>query len=81
MTDVKLCRDCRHFRISLGDLILGWGYEFARCAVVQVPVMNGSALVPFRPGYRDMAFCFSERNPRYESINPCGSTGKLWEAK
>ena len=66
---LKLCKDCKHVR---RDSVLG--YAYAKCAA---PVDGNVNPVTGGPVW----FCSTERNAAFNSINECGSKGRLWEAK
>lgn len=62
---MKICTACKYYRRE-------WfvDRDFARCGA-SISLATG----------RPRQYCGTERNPGFDSINLCGSTGKLWEPR
>jgi hypothetical protein len=74
--ETKFCEDCIHYRLTWFERLLGM-QRFAECNAITRN--DGDRLVARKVNSR--AFCSSERNPAYDSINKCGSRGALFQRK
>jgi hypothetical protein len=66
MTDIKLCKDCKHYKRDWGARITGFGDTFDLCLH---PALTGKV--------KGGRFCDMMRR----SYAGCGEEGKYWEAR
>ena len=69
MTDIKLCKDCKHYKRDWNARITGYGDTFDLCLH---PALTGNVVT----GKTDGRYCDSMRK-----YHECGTEGKLWEAR
>src|SRR4029077_11025104 len=75
--EVKLCKDCKWSHRTISGL-LSWGYATCRNPqVMQKSYKIGEYLV----AGKTEGFCSVERGGDYEPVYPCGTSGRLFEAK
>lgn len=76
MTDLKYCKNCKHCRPEIAEIIFtlgfGDGLEYARCVRPR-----GNDLVS---GNSVKTFCSCERSTYY-TIDTCGKDAKYYEAR
>ena len=69
MTDIKLCKDCKHYKRDWSARITGFGDTFDLCLH---PALTGNVVT----GKFNGRYCDSAR--RYHE---CGPEGRYWEAR
>jgi hypothetical protein len=70
----KLCKDCRWYRKSWFEHLVGGGDRFDTCA-------SPNTTQNLVSGY-DQRFCDMLRSTRWEELDyACGPDGRYWEAK
>jgi hypothetical protein len=69
MTDIKLCKDCKHYKRDWSARITGFGDTFDLCLH---PALTGNLVTAKNNG----RYCDSMRK-----YHECGMEGKLWEAR
>jgi hypothetical protein len=73
MNDVKLCKNCKHFR---RDNILWWQLDFAKC---KAPQNEKKDLISGKITYR-VKYCESQRSVSDDPFS-CSASGQWFEAK
>ena len=69
MTDIKLCKDCKHYKRDWFGRITGFGDTFDLCLH---PLVTGNLVT----GKHNGCYCDSTRR-----FHKCGMEGKYWEAR
>jgi len=70
MTDIKLCKDCKHYKRDWSARITGYGDTFDVCLH---PALTGNVVT----GKSNGRFCDVMRM----EWGKCGPYGKYWEAR
>ena len=70
MTDIKLCKNCKHYKRDWSARITGFGDTFDLCLH---PALTGNVVT----GKFNGRYCDTARN--YGIL--CGMEGKYWEAR
>ena len=69
MTDIKLCKDCKHYKRDWGARFIGLDDKFDLCLH---PLVTGNVVT----GKTDGRYCDHARK-----YHGCGMEGKYWEAQ
>lgn len=80
----KFCEDCIHYRESwIERLVFGKAkaIRWAKCAAITTNADRGLILISKTIPKKEQAWCSTERDPHFDNVNPCGSTGKLFQRK
>jgi hypothetical protein len=69
MTEIKLCKNCKHYKRDWSARITGFGDTFDLCVH---PLVTGNVVT----GKTDGRYCCTTRK-----YHECGYEGKLWEER
>lgn len=80
MAGEKFCRDCKHARRDLADMIVMLGsYRFAKCALAPKDSGCRDYFVTGKMPRRELHYCSVERD--FYDAKSCGPGAKNFEAK